>query len=173
MAAKAVQFGPEAMRQIEKTLLLQTIDEKWQEHLLRLEHLRSVIGFRGYAQKDPLNEYKTEAFQLFEAMLDELREEVTQKLAHVRPLTEEERQAMIEEMMARQREAAEAIGLKELPGDDQVKGAPAERPKPLVEGFDENDPSTWGNPGRNQPCPCGSGKKFKHCHGSPVRQQQG
>ncbi len=171
MAAKAVQFGPEAMRQIEKTLLLQTIDEKWQEHLLRLEHLRSVIGFRGYAQKDPLNEYKTEAFQLFEAMLDELREEVTQKLAHVRPLTEEERQAMIEEMMARQREAAEAIGLKELPGDGQVQGG--DRPKPLVEGFDENDPSTWGNPGRNQPCPCGSGRKFKHCHGSPVRQRQG
>ncbi len=84
MAAKAAQFGIDNMRMIEKQLLLQTIDGKWREHLVTLEHLRSVVGFRGYAQRDPLNEYKTEGFQLFEAMLDGLRTEVTEKLARVR-----------------------------------------------------------------------------------------
>ena len=80
MAEKAAAFGPETMRSIEKQVLLQIIDAKWREHLLTLEHLRSVVGFRGYAQRDPLNEYKTESFQLFETMLDSLREDVTQKL---------------------------------------------------------------------------------------------
>ena len=83
------------MRSIEKQVLLQTIDGKWREHLLTLEHLRSVVGFRGYAQRDPLNEYKTEAFQLFESMLDSLREDVTRMLAQVRPLTEEEQAAIL------------------------------------------------------------------------------
>jgi preprotein translocase subunit SecA len=94
MEEKTAAFGPENMRSIEKQLLLDAIDKKWQEHLLRLEHLRSVIGFRGYAQRDPLNEYKTEAFQLFEGLLDGLREDVTEKLARVRPLTEEEQQQL-------------------------------------------------------------------------------
>jgi protein translocase subunit secA len=92
VAEKAEAFGPEAMRNIEKQLLLQTIDAKWREHLLRLEHLRSVVGFRGYAQRDPLNEYKSEAFALFESLLNALRVDVTQKLATVRPLTAEEQQ---------------------------------------------------------------------------------
>jgi preprotein translocase subunit SecA len=82
MARKAAQFGPEQMRNIEKQVLLQTIDQKWREHLLTLEHLRSVVGFRGYAQRDPLNEYKTESFQLFEGMLDSLRTDVTEARAH-------------------------------------------------------------------------------------------
>jgi len=90
MAAKAAQFGPETMRMIEKQVLLQIIDGKWREHLLTLEHLRSVVGFRGYAQRDPLNEYKNEAFQLFESMLDGLRSDVTQRLAQIRPMTEDE-----------------------------------------------------------------------------------
>jgi len=162
MAAKAAQFGPENMRRIEKQLLLQTIDTKWREHLLTLEHLRSVVGFRGYAQRDPLNEYKTEAFQLFEGLLDGLRSEVSEKLAQIRPLTEEEQRAMMEQIAAQQAamaQAAEAAAAK-------ASGAPDPgAPEPLVEGFREDDPSTWGNPGRNDPCPCGSGKKFKHCHG--------
>ena len=81
MAEKSVAFGPENMRRIEKQVLLQTIDTKWREHLVTLEHLRSVVGFRGYAQRDPLNEYKTEAFQLFEGLLDGLRVDVTQHLS--------------------------------------------------------------------------------------------
>jgi len=157
MAAKAAQFGPQNMRSIEKQLLLQTIDGKWREHLLRLEHLRSVIGFRGYAQRDPLNEYKTEAFQLFEGMLDSLREDVTQKLAQIRPLTEDEQRAMIAQM-EQQREAVQASAQANPPQGE----AEAEAAAP---GFVEADPSTWGNPGRNDPCPCGSGAKFKHCHG--------
>ncbi len=158
MAQKTAAFGPENMRAIEKQILLQTIDAKWREHLLTLEHLRSVVGFRGYAQRDPLNEYKTEAFQLFESMLDSLRQDVTQKLAQIRPMTEDEQQAMMREL-EQQRAAMEAAATPDATG--QTAGAP-EGAQP---GFDENDPSTWGNPGRNQPCPCGSGKKFKHCHG--------
>ncbi|MCA8884128.1 MAG: SEC-C domain-containing protein, partial [Rhodobacteraceae bacterium] len=159
MAKKAVDFGPENMRNIEKQLLLQTIDGKWRDHLLKLEHLRSVIGFRGYAQRDPLSEYKNESFQLFEGLLDGLREDVTQKLSQIRPLTEEERQEMIERLMQQQAMAAAAQrpGGAALPAEE-----PAGEPR---DGFVEGDPSTWGDPGRNDPCPCGSGKKFKHCHG--------
>jgi preprotein translocase subunit SecA len=161
MAAKAAQFGPETMRQIEKSILLSTIDGKWREHLLKLEHLRSVVGFRGYAQRDPLNEYKSESFQLFEGLLDSLRAEVTEKLSRVRPLTEEEQAQMIAEVQARQaalQRAAEAAGAP----DDGAAAPDATAAAPV---FDENDPASWGNPGRNAPCPCGSGRKFKHCHG--------
>ncbi|MCP9482565.1 preprotein translocase subunit SecA [Shimia sp. CNT1-13L.2] len=155
MAQKAAHFGPESMRMIEKQVLLQTIDTKWREHLLTLEHLRSVVGFRGYAQRDPLNEYKNESFQLFESMLDGLRADVTKTLAQIRPMTEEEQQQLALEM-AQQRQMMEAAArASEMP-------APTED---AIDGFDENDPSTWGNPGRNDSCPCGSGKKFKHCHG--------
>jgi preprotein translocase subunit SecA len=154
MAAKTAQFGSENMRRIEKELLLRTIDGKWREHLLRLEHLRSVVGFRGYAQRDPLNEYKTEAFQLFETMLDSLRTEVTQKLAQIRPLTEEEQAEMVRQMEAQR----EALQKKAVPqAVDAAGGAES--------GLPESDPGKWGNVGRNDPCPCGSGKKFKHCHG--------
>ncbi|MBU2981066.1 preprotein translocase subunit SecA [Lentibacter algarum] len=142
--AKTKAFGPETMRLIEKQVLLQTIDAKWRDHLLTLEHLRSVVSFRGYAQRDPLNEYKNEAFQLFETMLNSLREDVTRQLGRVRPLSPEEQ--------------AETLASLEEQG-----AIPAA--EPAVEGFDENDPTTWGNPGRNELCPCGSGKKFKHCHG--------
>ena len=160
MADKTASFGSENMRNIEKQLILQAIDSKWREHLLTLEHLRSVVGFRSYAQRDPLNEYKNEAFQLFETMLDSLRNEVTEKLALIRPLTDEERKAMIAEM------AAQETSLPPEPAADAEPIAPnvkASAPK-----FNENDPSTWGKPGRNDPCPCGSGKKFKHCHGRLV-----
>ncbi|WP_323781859.1 preprotein translocase subunit SecA [Thalassovita sp.] len=162
MAEKAEAFGADTMRQIEKQILLQTIDGKWREHLLTLEHLRSVVGFRGYAQRDPLNEYKTESFQLFESMLDGLREDVTQKLGQVRPMTEEEQKQMMQQMVAQQAamqppEAAPEPAAPVLAEAGEQGGA--------TEGFDENDPTTWGNPGRNELCPCGSGKKFKHCHG--------
>jgi len=172
MAEKAEAFGPETMRQIEKQVLLQTIDTKWREHLLTLEHLRSVVGFRGYAQRDPLNEYKTEAFQLFETMLESLREQVTEQLSRVRPMNQDEQRKMMEQLsqqqaqLRRQAEAAtaghEPAAAAPPPGEP---GAPEAPNAPLVEGFDESDPTTWGNPSRNDPCPCGSGKKFKHCHG--------
>ena len=158
MKDKTEQFGPENMRNIEKQVLLQTIDAKWREHLMTLEHLRSVVGFRGYAQRDPLNEYKNESFQLFESMLDGLRTDVTQKLAQIRPMTEEEQQQILSQMQERQAKvqvaAAEAA-------EDSSNGT-------AVAGFDENDPATWGSPARNDECPCGSGQKFKHCHGRMV-----
>ena len=155
MAKKAADFGPETMRTIEKQLILQTIDSKWREHLLTLDHLRSVVGFRGYAQRDPLNEYKNEAFQLFETLLDGLRSDVTKKLSQIRPMTEEEQQVMMQQMLQQQQAAAQAA-------------AAAEPNENAAEGFDESDPTTWGNPSRNDACPCGSGKKFKHCHGRLV-----
>ena len=157
MAQKAEAFGEENMRNIEKQLLLQAIDTKWRDHLLTLEHLRSVVGFRSYAQRDPLNEYKNEAFQLFETMLDSLRQEVTQKLGQIQPMSDEQRREMMQEMAARQAAMQSAA----TEGAD----AASEQAESAAPGFDENDPSTWGNPGRNDACPCGSGKKFKHCHG--------
>jgi preprotein translocase subunit SecA len=156
MSEKAEKFGAETMRTIEKQLLLQTIDTKWREHLLTLDHLRSVVGFRGYAQRDPLNEYKTEGFGLFESMLNSLRVDVTEKLAQIRPLSQEEQQAMLQRL-AQQQEQLQAAA-----DPAPVETAPA---TPLLAGFDEADPTTWGDPGRNDPCPCGSGNKFKHCHG--------
>jgi preprotein translocase subunit SecA len=155
MAKKAVAFGPENMRLIEKQILLQTIDSKWREHLLTLEHLRSVVGFRGYAQRDPLNEYKNESFQLFEGMLDGLREDVTQILGNARPRTPEEQKALLE-MIAAQQAQTVAAG---------ASARPEPIPEEAAEGFVEDDQTTWGNPGRNDKCPCGTGKKFKHCHG--------
>ena len=154
MNEKAEAFGPETMRRVEKQLLLQTIDGKWREHLLTLNHLRSVVGFRGYAQRDPLNEYKTEGFQLFESLLDGLRSDVTKQLARIRPMSKEEQEEMIAQAL-KQQQAAAAAG-------QQATGAIAGNAR---EGFDEKDPATWGNPSRNDDCPCGSGKKFKHCHG--------
>src|SRR6056297_810609 len=160
MAKKAEAFGPDTMRQIEKQVLLQTIDSKWREHLLTLEHLRSVVGFRGYAQRDPLNEYKSEAFQLFESMLDSLREDVSKQLGQVRPMSEQEQKAMMQQLAAQRASLSQAAEAA-TPEQGPVPG----HPEKAADGFDENDQTTWGNPGRNDPCPCGSGKKFKHCHG--------
>ncbi|SLN43774.1 preprotein translocase subunit SecA [Ruegeria meonggei] len=162
MAQKAVAFGPENMRNIEKQVLLQTIDGKWREHLLTLEHLRSVVGFRGYAQRDPLNEYKNESFQLFESMLDSLRETVTQQLSRVRPLTEEEQKEMLAQMAAQRAQAQQSVEQATNQAEAVAEAEASGDPRP---GFVEDDPATWGNPSRNDRCPCGSGKKFKHCHG--------
>ncbi|MDB6452668.1 preprotein translocase subunit SecA [Falsirhodobacter sp. 20TX0035] len=158
MAEKLAQFGPEQMKMIEKQVLLQAIDTKWREHLLTLEHLRSVVGFRGYAQRDPLSEYKTEGFSLFETMLETLRQDVTQRLSQIRPLTEEERQAMLAQMMQER-----GITIQQAPAADPEPEAPAVTQEQGPS--DDIDPSVWGEVGRNDPCPCGSGEKFKHCHG--------
>jgi len=153
MAAKVAQAGPEVFRRVEKQVLLQTIDKAWREHLLTLEHLRQVVAFRGYAQRDPLNEYKTEAFTLFENFLNRLRVDVTQQLSHVRIMSPEEQEEMRQQMLAMQQQQAAAT-----PAEAVTTG----NVPPKV---DPNDESTWGNISRNAPCPCGSGKKYKHCHG--------
>jgi len=167
MAEKLAAFGKETMESIEKQILLQTIDAKWREHLLRLEHLRTVVNFRGYAQRDPLNEYKSEGFTLFENMLNSLRQQVTEQLSRIRPLTEVEQQSMMAQLLTQQQRAVAPAALPvaaPAPAPAMATADAADQPLRLA-GFDEAEPATWGNPGRNDACPCGSGEKFKHCHG--------
>ena len=160
MTEKTKAFGKEAMQQVEKQLLLQTIDTKWREHLITLEHLRSVVGFRGYAQRDPLNEYKNEAFQLFERLLNGLRYDVTKQLSMVRPLTDEERKAMVAKFLDEQKK------LQVAPKIENTKTTKSNSKLPLgAKTPPEQMPTGWQSTGRNEICPCGSGKKFKHCHG--------
>ena len=160
MANKTKAFGKEAMQQVEKQLLLQTIDTKWREHLITLEHLRSVVGFRGYAQRDPLNEYKNEAFQLFERLLNCLRYDVTKQLSIVRPLTDAERKTMIAKFLDGQKKP------KETSKTASSKAIKSNSSMPLgAKTPPEQMPKGWQATGRNELCPCGSGKKFKHCHG--------
>jgi preprotein translocase subunit SecA len=164
MEAKLAAVGAESMRQIEKAVLLQLLDYHWREHLMMLDYLRQAVGLRGYAQRDPLNEYKSEAFELFEGLLQRLREDVTRQLAHAQFVSEAPR---IEEPTLPEMHAHH---VDPLTGEDEMGGAimPSSRPirnNPGV-AIDPRDPSTWGKVARNESCPCGSGKKFKHCHGA-------
>ncbi len=167
MAKKAIGNGPEMMRAVEKSILLQLLDQIWKEHLLSLDHLRQGIGLRAYAQKDPLNEYKREAFSLFDVMLDELRERVTTLLAHVELQAEED----VPEYQGSQQETFEGHTDPAFADDsDEEYGMATAAPAPVqtrkgADKQDPNDPSTWGKVSRNETCPCGSGKKYKHCHG--------
>ncbi len=166
MAAKAANVGPELMRYVEKTLLIQILDQVWKEHLLALDHLRQGIGLRAYGQRDPLNEYKSEAFALFNAMLDELKERVTSMLGRVELNAEPPpppRPAMVESHPAPAMAYADGEGAYEPAGGGEVMVLTAAPSRSAA--VDPNDPSTWHNSPRNAPCPCGSGKKFKHCHG--------
>ncbi len=162
---RAQRFGPEVMSYVEKSIILQTLDHLWREHLVALDHLRSVIGFRGYAQRDPLQEYKSEAFELFQAMLGNLREAVTSQLMRVE-IVREAVDAPSPELPAMQAMHDGApIDNDEIGGPDMGYGMALQRePEDGVERDPEN-PETWGKVGRNEACPCGSGKKFKHCHG--------
>jgi preprotein translocase subunit SecA len=166
MAEKAANVGPDVMRMVEKSLLLQLLDQIWKEHLHALDHLRQGIGLRAYGQRDPLNEYKREAFVLFEEMLGRLRERVTEVLANVE-LKVAARET--EDDMFPARKAVPTTATREDPAFAERGGEPpAERPQPLrrqTAAIDPRDPSTWGKVPRNAPCPCGTGKKFKHCHG--------
>jgi preprotein translocase subunit SecA len=182
-ARKAAELGPDLMRQIEKGVLLQTLDQLWREHLIMLEHLRQAVGLRGYAQRDPLNEYKSESFTLFEAMLARLRMAVTEQLMHVQLAPNQEFDMQVEAL-------PEMYGshVNPMTGEDEFEMAEAATgtdgplarksrsgggPTPVRNrgaqaAADPNDPSTWGKVARNAACPCGSGKKFKHCHGALV-----
>jgi preprotein translocase subunit SecA len=160
-AEKAEKFGPEVIRFIEKSLLLQVFDTVWKEHLLALDHLRQGIGLRAYGQRDPLNEYKSEAFALFNTMLDDMRERVCSMLSRVELSAEPPPlpQPAFGRMVENHPEAmlGGGVAVAEVEPIMMAVGAP-----PAV---DLNDPSTWSSVSRNAPCPCGSGKKFKHCHG--------
>jgi preprotein translocase subunit SecA len=161
-AAKAANFGPEVMRFVEKSLLLQVFDTVWKEHLLALDHLRQGIGLRAYGQRDPLNEYKSEAFALFNAMLDDLRERLTSMLSRVELSAEPPPPPVspFGRMVESHPEPASSGGDLAL-----AEAAPMQITMVQQAAFDQNDPTTWGNTARNAACPCGSGKKYKHCHG--------
>jgi preprotein translocase subunit SecA len=153
-ADKAERFGPELMAYVERSVVLQTIDNLWREHIVNLDHLRSVVGFRGYAQRDPLQEYKAEAFELFQALLANLRDAVTMQMSRVELVREAPPAPTPPPMVGHHLDATTGE-------DDFAEGA-------QVPPQDRNpqDPKSWGTVGRNEPCPCGSGKKYKHCHGA-------
>jgi preprotein translocase subunit SecA len=181
MAAKVAQWGADVIRYVEKSILLQTLDHLWREHLVMLDHLRQVVGLRGYAQRDPLNEYKSEAFNLFETMSQHLREAVTAQLMRVEIMPQPVEQAMAlppmeahkldpttgEDEMALAMAGAETLarhGIGRGVNTAAAQAAPAAAAAVPVE-RNPKDPTTWGKVGRNEICPCGTGKKFKHCHG--------
>ncbi|MDG1437889.1 MAG: preprotein translocase subunit SecA, partial [Emcibacteraceae bacterium] len=143
MAKRSADIGPDVMRHLERTILLQSIDSHWKEHLAQLDHLRQVIQLRAYGQRNPLDEYKMEAFSMFESMLSQTRDNVAMLLAHVEIKREEEVPQLAEPDM------------RELRENHQGSSTPAMVGKP----------SAWKNTPRNANCPCGSGKKYKHCHG--------
>lgn len=158
---KANQYGTEFWRHIEKSILLQVVDQEWKDHLQNLDHLRQGVGLRAYGQRDPLNEYKTEAFSLFESMLYQNRETLTRLLARVEIAPQVSPADIMPTPPAPQAMQANhpdpsAGGI--ISGD--TSAGPIES-----SGIDANDTSTWSNVPRNSPCPCGSGKKYKHCHG--------
>jgi preprotein translocase subunit SecA len=153
-------LGAERLRAVEKQVLLSVVDMRWREHLSLLDHLRSVIHLRGYAQRDPLNEFKTEAFTLFERMLLDLRTTVTRMLLKLQI-------GQADEQIPQPRLPAQTYEIHQNPdtGENEM-AARGELPPLAPEGFDREDPRTWGKVSRNAPCPCGSGKKFKYCHGA-------
>jgi preprotein translocase subunit SecA len=168
-AERAERFGPEVMAYVEKSIVLQTLDHLWREQLVNLDHLRSVVGFRGYAQRDPLQEYKQEGFELFQAMMANLRQAVTAQLMRVELVREaaEAPPPQVPDMFGHHIDGTTGEddfgeGINGTGGTmllaREVTVAPEDR--------DPNDQSTWGKVGRNEACPCGSGKKYKHCHGA-------
>jgi preprotein translocase subunit SecA len=161
IAQKAVTYGPDMIRMAEKSLLLQILDHLWKEHLLHLDHLRQGIHLRGYGQRDPLNEYKREAFNLFEGLLTNLRRTITQLLSHLEIRVQPQQQMAMAE--AGEAEALPATGTDGMP----PRRSPTPRAGAAAAAGRTNPgpPNQWGKVGRNAPCPCGSGKKYKHCHG--------
>jgi len=160
MAEKSANYGVELFRMAEKSILLQILDQQWKEHLLYLDHLRQGINLRAYAQRDPLNEYKREAFNLFDAMLINVRKVVTGALANLEIQVEQSPQS------GRNNDAAAEYERSDSQVDPNLDNNPS---RPMVRNskgnIDPNNPATWGKVPRNALCPCGSGKKFKHCHG--------
>ncbi|MFL5208671.1 MAG: preprotein translocase subunit SecA, partial [Microvirga sp.] len=173
-AERVEKNSAEVMNYVEKQVLLQSLDHLWREHLVTLDHLRQVIGWRGYAQRDPLNEYKSEAFDLFNELVGHLRQNVTGQLMRIEVVFQPPEPEGLPPMFAQHLDPA--TGENEL-GYGQGSGsfggagpalgfAAAEMSgDTAVLERDPNDPASWGKVGRNEACPCQSGKKYKHCHG--------
>jgi len=153
------RYGSEIMAYFRKALLLETIDTLWREHLANLDHLRSAVGFRGYAQRDPLNEYKTESFELFQSMLSHLRRDTISKVMRFELIEKPLDPPPLPEMHLEHHEI-------DVRGEEIVTAEASSQPSTKAAARDPKDPTTWGKVGRNEPCPCGSGKKYKHCHGA-------
>jgi preprotein translocase subunit SecA len=158
-AARVAEYGPEIMRYVEKAILLQTLDHNWREHIVNLDHLRQYVGLRSYGQRDPLNEYKSEAFELFEGLLSKLRSEVIQQVMQVQIQTGAPPPALEPQALP----IMQASHIDPLTGEDEFAHA---RAAAAAGSFRPDNPATWSNVQRNAPCPCGSGKKYKHCHGA-------
>jgi preprotein translocase subunit SecA len=168
---KIQAYGAEVMRDVEKSLLLQLLDQLWKDHLLTLDHLRQGIGLRSYAQQDPLNEYKREAFNLFEDMLNMLRERITQVISHLEMEVEGidlSPLSRTEQVMTESREDP-AFSKNTLfwksDNNAEVNRITQVTRRQAAETLDPQDSATWGRISRNTPCPCNSGRKYKHCHG--------
>ena len=160
---------PDVVSQIERAVLLQTMDHEWREHLITLDHLRHTIGLRGYGQRDPLNEYKSEAFLLFEGLLARIRQQITRQLMHVQ-LQLEAPPDLDQRALPQMRATHINPDTGENEFDDPSEGPRTITNTPRVAGrpvpVNPNDPNTWGKVQRNALCPCGSGMKFKQCHGA-------
>ncbi|MEE3295617.1 MAG: preprotein translocase subunit SecA [Pseudomonadota bacterium] len=158
---KTAEFGSDLMKSLEKAVILQSIDQNWKDHLGQLENLRQIVGLRGYGQRDPLNEYKSESFMLFEDLLRSFREDVTRILFHIRIASDEGIEKISNKGNIKHKATQENFGY------DKEKAKPTQtvRTRNINTPIDSNDPSTWGKIGRNEKCPCGSGKKYKNCHG--------
>jgi len=169
MADKAATWGPEVMREVEKSLLLQVLDQVWKEHLLSLDHLRHGIGLRAYGQKDPLNEYKSEAFEMFNGMLGDLDERVTLLLAHIELKSNFDQNALQFGRPENVQETHQDPAFAERgarAAERSLYGDALAGERAGADVIDTQNPDTWARTGRNQPCPCGSGRKYKHCHGA-------
>jgi len=173
-AARVANIGADRMREVEKSILLMVFDKVWKDHLLSLDHLRQGIGLRAYGQRDPLNEYKSEAFALFNAMLGELRSETTRWLMQVSLAPEAPLPSPEPVSFTDLRHPAPGsgdpltgydAGASEGGASEYGAALPVVAASRTAEGVDPNDPATWDRTPRNAPCPCGSGRKYKHCHG--------
>ena len=158
-ASRATEFGIDVTRYVEKAILLQTLDHNWREHIVNLDHLRQYVGLRGYGQRDPLNEYKSEAFELFENLLATLRTDVVRQLMHVQIQT-----GPVPPLEDTPLPDMYASHINPLTGENELAETPGVWPDDAP--VDPNNPRTWDKVQRNAPCPCGSGKKYKHCHGA-------
>jgi preprotein translocase subunit SecA len=164
-AERAANAGPDVMRYVEKAVLLETLDTDWREHIVNLDHLRQYVGLRGYGQRDPLNEYKSEAFTLFEGLLSKMRTGVVQRLMHLQINVEQP------PVMERKPITMQMHHINPLTGEDEGLAVNGEDGTQRITRLKDvavnpNDPNTWGKVQRNALCPCGSGRKFKHCHGT-------
>ena len=170
LQSRESDVGIDTMRSLEKAILLHVLDTNWREHLQQLDHLQSVVGLRGYGQRDPINEFKTEAFALFENLLNTLRRDVIKMICHVEVRAPEQSMPEERDIPMTESHANPHTGENQLDASPRRATASAGvgtiRARRSGEEIDPTNPATWGRVPRNAPCPCGSGKKYKHCHGA-------